>query len=116
MQMFDYPRCCKASIFGEFGAGHLSEDGDRFKNYRHTKEEIIKFFENAVMGLRRNGIQTVIAMPTNHQPEAIEALLELGFIAQDPDMMADLRRVYPRMNDKGVAVKMTHQMVPSGGR
>lgn len=117
LKLSPYPQCCKAMVFHGFGAGHSSEHGDGYKQYRHSKQEITDFLTKSVRNLSMQGIQTLFACPTNHQPEAIEALTEFGFFsAPEEDLKAVERIVQAPIRDGGGNLKsyesIPHQMHP----
>lgn len=89
MRISPYPQCCRAQVLHDFGAGHFSEHGDEYAKHRASAEDIKKFLDSSISGLRASGIQVLFACPTSHQPEAIEALTEYGFFgAPEEDLKA----------------------------
>lgn len=120
MKLSAYPQCCKANVLHGFGAGHLSEDGDAFKGQRATKEEITKYLDESIGGLSRGLIQVIFACPTNHQPEAIEALTEYGFFGAPEEELQKVVRLHTvAAHDPITGLRSTfkteqkeHQMIP----
>lgn len=86
MRLSPYPQCCKANVLHDFGYGHLSETSS--KHVRPTKEQVLSYLNSVMPQLSNSGIQVLFACPTNHQPEAIEALTEFGFFgAPDEELL-----------------------------
>lgn len=117
LNLSPYPQCCKAVVIHGFGAGHLFEHGDAYKDARLTQKEITNFLNKNIRILSSQGIQVLFACPTNHQPEAIEALTEFGFhSAPTEDLKAVERkeRVGIRSADGSVEryEEIVHQMHP----
>ena|ERR1700754_4270132 len=121
-----YPKCCHAYILSDFGYGHASEDDAVQKAHRNTpfkrpdKDAVKKFVVEAIGGLRANSIQVIFACPTNHQPEAIQALTELGFCgAPEEELQASKQHYtfYPINQDRAGydynnPITIDHIMVP----
>lgn len=117
LKLSPYPQCCKAMVIHNFGAGHLSEHGDVYKDIRSTQEEITNFLTKSVKVLSSQGIQVLFACPTNHQPEAIEALTAFGFHSaptEDLKAVERVERTSIRSADGSVEryEEIVHQMNP----
>ena len=122
MRISYYDRCCKARILCEFGSGHLNEADElrESKAPRSTKEQVLKYMTEALPQLQREGVQVVFACPTNHQPEAIEALTEFGFYGAPEEDLKKNARVckvykvdrYGEWDYKSEVQEVDHIMVP----
>ena len=118
MEVEDFPFCCKARIICNFGSGHASEDirvNDDRGMRRDSKELILHELNRLKKRFQNEGVMVIFACPTNHQPEAIEALTEFGFY-QAPHKAIHSKKykrwvgVYSRIEDDVVAIE--HYMVP----
>lgn len=88
-----YPNCCKARVLCQFGAGHLHEHNFPASK-RVSKEQIKEYLDYHVPALRIEGINVIFACPTNHQPEAIEALTEYGFYGAEQEDLDLSKKTY----------------------
>lgn len=119
MQIGVYTHCCKARILYNFGAGHLSEADEvrTTKCVRDSKEKILDYLKEVMPRLQQEGVQVLFACPTNHQPEAIEALTEFGFYGAPEEELKKNAVVCKIFKDNDYTstskpMKVDHIMVP----
>lgn len=119
MRLSPYPQCCRAQVLHDFGAGHFSEHGDGFKGHRASAAEIKRFLDNSIVNLQKSYIQVLFACPTNHQPEAIEALTEYGFFGAPEEDLKAVEQTYKKSVYNAITglyeymeEEIPHQMYP----
>lgn len=104
MNIYGMNSCCRSREFGGFGNGHFSERG---QDTLFSTEQIKEWFTSRLSALQRESVQVVYATPTSHQPSAIKALKELGFVSLTKKRLDEVAVEY---NHGDGWVK--HQMVP----
>ena len=73
MRVLDFPSCCSARIICNFGGGHEGQ------TEAWTKQAIIDYMKDTLDDFKNNEIALAFCCVTTSQPNAIAALVELGF-------------------------------------